>query len=407
MKKWHGLSKYRKRYSSDTSNINDLIDFSKTKRVNEIAYMPSLLLGLDGVTNQRRLFMSTNIVRVGGTLPQLLGEFRSNKATKCTIEENQKVDKSEEKAEEEELVNMTDQSALTYDETNENTDTLIKEDDLSKPTISYTNCDLIIQTVKDSIVNENLDKVHTLILAKVNAKDYVANDTVLITMREFKNATGLSSIANARNQLRNITEAMSGIGIRLNKDGTPYKRGGKLKDSKAYYDYLTLYDRATYDRGEAFFKLSSDWKNELENNGIPMIVLPNQLKLKGTAYSICSYLVFNKQVNYRNGENRADRVKLSTLAKHCPTLPTFKEISESNREYKRILNGIDTGIKHLEKDMVICYEDKDGNEISKDVIYPTDLDQYYLHVKEWKTLDMDLLKKLKTSPSERKDQNEN
>ena len=162
------------------------------------------------------------------------------------------------------------------------------------------------------------------------------------TLKEYMKDTGKKDPKSARKAIKERLDTIA---------STPYSYSGGSEKNDYNQNFgsqpLLGYD---YRRGKIYINLTDFFHELLVYHSMPMAYYKLMFKLDpkrdSTAIYILRALLENKRINKTSP--RANRMKVKTLLKRIPSLPSYDEVMNSNRHvYDRIIEPVLDGIERL------------------------------------------------------------
>lgn len=165
-----------------------------------------------------------------------------------------------------------------------------------------------------------------VIVKHASISNHDNNATVTFTLKEYMQDRGLKDAKSARNSLRKGLDKL--VSLQLS-----YSGGNKSNPYNQSFGKHNLFAGYDYTRGAASVTFTPDTNKMITQQAMPMpyhnLMFRLDPKKDATAWYIFRKLLENKRMNFNQG--RADKMKIATLLKNCPNLPTYEEVMDGNR----------------------------------------------------------------------------
>lgn len=183
------------------------------------------------------------------------------------------------------------------------------------------------------------------------------NPTVVFTLKEYMKDRDLKDTKSARSSLKKGLDKL--VSLQLSYSGGDNKKKS-YNPSFGRRNFFTGYD---YTRGKATITFTPEINMMLTKQAMPMPYPSLLYRLnpwkEATAWYILRRLSDNKWQNY--GEARADRMKINTILESCPSLPTYDEVMDGNRNIEdRIINPFLKAVERLSEAFDYTFMDSGG-----------------------------------------------
>lgn len=254
-----------------------------------------------------------------------------------------------------------------------------KRSDYSKEGIYTYSGGKIIFKDFDSIEALTMNNVESIIVFDCLTKKLAANiphrtndanklvkaRSVEYSVEEYQAARNIKDYTTAKNAINKAIKYLFEVSFRKNKDGTDFaihiiegiatpeendqeseeeseeeKKKREEEKKKREEKRKQKFKKGEYvENGTVGVIFAYSFIEYLATKG-SILILPDamaQLNIKKYphAYRIGRKLYLNYRENYGKGRDQEYRLKVSTLLKECPDLPTFEELSKTNRQYKK------------------------------------------------------------------------
>ncbi len=153
----------------------------------------------------------------------------------------------------------------------------------------------------------------------------IKDKTVIITLKEYMNLTGLKDTKTAREQLADAAERLVSVSVEYTQT--------KGKNTVTFFSKDNLFQHATYSRGKVEVLLSDRMWLYLRDHSNPMPFNMNIFRINGNNNPNAYYFA-NKLFNHHNmnlTKPNANRISVSTLLKGAPSIPSHEDVQTGNR----------------------------------------------------------------------------
>lgn len=205
--------------------------------------------------------------------------------------------------------------------------------------------------------------------------------SVVFTLKEYMHDRGLKDSKSARASLKRGLDKL--VSLQISYSGGDNKKKS-FNPSFGRRNFFTGYD---YKRGKAAITFTPEINMMLAKQAMPMPYPSLLYRLnpwkEATAWHILRRLSDNKWQNY--GESRADRMKIKTILESCPSLPTYEEVMNGNRNVDdRIIGPFLKAVERLSEAFDYTFMDSKGQPF--DYIKGVSYDEFIgasLVIKRW------------------------
>lgn len=220
--------------------------------------------------------------------------------------------------------------------------------------------------------------------------------TVVFKLKEYMHDRKLRDAKSARKTLRKEVAKFADLKVSYS--------GG---NDKSQYDHpfviQNIFSKTGYVNGTAFFTFTPEISVLLSTDHAMLmpyhrLLLEINTNREPTAWYLFRRLLLNKRTNFGNSA-RADRMKISTLLKGCPSLPTYEEVMAGNRHVDdRIIQPFFKAIERLSDAFEYTYLTASGKPFNyKEGITYQDFASGELVITSWKDYPDSWLQQLKAS----------
>lgn len=233
-----------------------------------------------------------------------------------------------------------------------------------------------------------------IIVKHASNSNHDHNPTVTFKLKDYMQDRGLKDAKSARNNLRKGLDKLISIQLSYSggNDNNPYNQ------SFGKHNLFTGYD---YTRGTAIISFTPETNKMITQQAMPMpyhnLLFRLDPKKEATSWYILRRLLENKRTNYSQG--RADKMKISTLLRNCPNLPTYEEVMDGNRNVDdRIIQPFFKAVEGLSEAFDYTLLTEKGNPFNyKEGITYQDFASGELVITSWKDYPDSWLQQLKVS----------
>lgn len=220
--------------------------------------------------------------------------------------------------------------------------------------------------------------------------------TVAFKLKEYMHDRKLRDAKSARKTLRKEVAKLADLKV-------SYSGGNDKNQYDHPFVIQNIFSKTGYVNGTAFFTFTPEI-SVLLSTGHAMLMPYHRLLLEintnrePTVWYLFRRLLLNKRTNLSNSA-RADRMKISTLLKGCPSLPTYEEVMAGNRHVDdRIIQPFFKAIERLSDAFEYTYLTASGKPFNyKEGITYQDFASGELVITSWKDYPDSWLQQLKAS----------
>lgn len=227
------------------------------------------------------------------------------------------------------------------------------------------------------------------------------NPVVSFTLQDYMEAKGLKSKPSASKSLDKLMHKFVGnlaISYSSGNPNNPYNHS---------FAKVVIFPEGAYKNGVASLSFHPKINKIVtqETMAMPYHILLLQLnpRKEATAYYLFRTILENKRMNAKKHPKRMNRIKVPTLLKNCPNLPTYEEVMNGNRNIDdRIIQPFLKGVERLSEAFDYSFMDNEGIPVNyeKETSYD-DFIKWELVI-NWKKYPEDLLKQLTTHHNKKK-----
>lgn len=225
---------------------------------------------------------------------------------------------------------------------------------MNQSTVSFKDVTALFSGKKLRVAETQLLDYIVVKHGEINNHD---NDpTVTFTLKEYMQDRGLKDAKSARSSLRNGLDKL--VSLQLSYSGG--SKSNPYNQSFGKHNLFTGYD---YTRGTARITFTPDTNKMFTQQAMPMpyhkLMFRLDPKKDATAWYILRKLLENKRMNFNQG--RADKMKIATLLKACPNLPSYEEVMDGNRHVDdRIIQPFFKAVERLSEAFSYTFLTVDG-----------------------------------------------
>lgn len=245
----------------------------------------------------------------------------------------------------------------------------------------------ITATISDAKEGSSFTPTEAIIFDYMLAQHTRSNNensrTISFSVTQYMNGRNLKDRRNAKHQLDKGLKTFLRTTLAYSGMKRPNGKGKRPKDVDAFDGINILTSAHRTPDGIVTVSFSPEFNDIITKRGLVMPYAKATYQINPQKHPHAYYIVRKMQEQKRiaYGEPNADRLRISTLLKAIPSLPTYEEVKKTNRNYSgRIIEpffrdlGETPQVQQIFKDY--AFLDPDGQPFTKDTYDNLSYDQF-------------------------------